>query len=113
MIVRADSKLCYRVLDNLMNNVKKYAMPGTRVYLSLTQEDAYGVLTLLNVSQTQLNIPVEELMERFVRGDASRSTDGSGLGLSIAQNLCELQGAKLELSISGDLFTAKVKFQKA
>ena len=88
-------------------------MPGTRVYLSLTQEDNYGVLTLLNVSQTQLNIPVEELMERFVRGDASRSTDGSGLGLSIAQNLCELQGAKLELSISGDLFTAKVKFQKA
>ena len=113
VVVRADSKLCYRVLDNLMNNVKKYAMPGTRVYLSLTQEDAYGVLTLLNVSQTQLNIPVEELMERFVRGDASRSTDGSGLGLSIAQNLCELQGAKLELSISGDLFTAKVKFQKA
>lgn len=113
VIVRADSKLCYRVLDNLMNNVKKYAMPGTRVYLSLTQEDNFGVLTLLNVSQTQLNIPVEELMERFVRGDASRSTDGSGLGLSIAQNLCELQGAKLELSISGDLFTAKVKFQKA
>lgn len=113
VVVRADSKLCYRVLDNLMNNVKKYAMPGTRVYLSLTQEDNFGVLTLLNVSQTQLNIPVEELMERFVRGDASRSTDGSGLGLSIAQNLCELQGAKLELSISGDLFTAKVKFQKA
>ena len=113
VLVRADSKLCYRVLDNLMNNVKKYAMPGTRVYLSLTQEDTWGVLTLLNVSQTQLNIPVEELMERFVRGDASRSTDGSGLGLSIAQNLCELQGAKLELSISGDLFTAKVKFQKA
>ena len=113
VVVRADSKLCYRVLDNLMNNVKKYAMPGTRVYLSLTQEDTWGVLTLLNVSQTQLNIPVEELMERFVRGDASRSTDGSGLGLSIAQNLCELQGAKLELSISGDLFTAKVKFQKA
>ena len=111
--VRADGKLSYRVLDNLMSNVKKYAMPGTRVYLSLTQTDTHGVLTLRNISENQLNIPVEELMERFVRADASRSTEGSGLGLSIADNLCTLQNAKLTLSISGDLFTAQVAFPKA
>ena len=113
VLVRADSKLSYRVLDNLMSNVKKYAMPGTRVYLDLTETEGCGVLTLRNVSQTQLNIPVEELLERFVRADESRSTEGSGLGLSIAQNLCELQGAELHLSISGDLFTAEVRFPKA
>ncbi len=113
VLVRADSKLCYRVLDNLMGNVKKYAMPGTRVYLDLTQTDTHGVLTLRNVSQSQLNIPVEELLERFVRADESRSTEGSGLGLSIADNLCRLQGAVLHLSISGDLFTAEVSFPKA
>ena len=113
VLVRADSKLCYRVLDNLMGNVKKYAMPGTRVYLDLTQTDTHGVLTLRNVSQSQLNIPVEELLERFVRADESRSTEGSGLGLSIADNLCRLQGAELRLSISGDLFTAEVAFPKA
>ena len=113
VLVRADSKLCYRVLDNLMSNVKKYAMPGTRVYLSLTETETHGVLTLRNVSERQLNIPAEELLERFVRADESRSTEGSGLGLSIAQNLCELQGAELHLSISGDLFTAEVRFPKA
>ncbi|MBQ6093067.1 MAG: HAMP domain-containing histidine kinase [Clostridia bacterium] len=113
VLVRADSKLSYRVLDNLMSNVKKYAMPGTRVYLDLTETETHGVLTLRNVSQTQLNIPVEELLERFVRADESRSTEGSGLGLSIAQNLCELQGAELHLSISGDLFTAEVRFPRA
>lgn len=113
VLVRADSKLAYRVLDNLMGNVKKYAMPGTRVYLDLTETDTQGVLTLRNVSQTQLNIPVEELLERFVRADESRSTEGSGLGLSIADNLCRLQGAELRLSISGDLFTAEVSFPKA
>ncbi len=113
VLVRADSKLCYRVLDNLMSNVKKYAMPGTRVYLSLTETETHGVLTLRNVSERQLNIPAEELLERFVRADESRSTEGSGLGLSIAQNLCELQGAELHLSISGDLFTAEVRFPRA
>ena len=113
VLVRADSKLSYRVLDNLMSNVKKYAMPGTRVYLSLTETEGCGVLTLRNVSERQLNIPAEELLERFVRADESRSTEGSGLGLSIAQNLCELQGAELRLSISGDLFTAEVRFPRA
>ena len=108
--VCADSKLSYRVLDNLMGNIKKYAMPGTRVYLTLSQTADRGVLTLRNVSQEPLGIPVEELRERFVRGDRARSTEGSGLGLSIAEDLCGLQNAKLDLSIDGDLFTASVAF---
>ena len=108
--VCADSKLSYRVLDNLMGNIKKYAMPGTRVYLTLSQTADRGVLTLRNVSQEPLGIPVEELRERFVRGDRARSTEGSGLGLSIAEDLCRLQNAKLDLSIDGDLFTASVAF---
>ena len=113
ILVRADGKLSYRVLDNLMGNVKKYAMPGTRVYLSLERKDGRGVLTLRNVSEQALGIPVEELRERFVRGDRSRSTEGSGLGLSIAEDLCRLQGATLELSVEGDLFTASVAFPAA
>lgn len=110
IIVRADSKLSYRILDNLMGNIKKYAMPGTRVYLTLSKTESGGVLTLRNISQNKLNIPVSELLERFVRADESRSTEGSGLGLSIADNLCSLQGAQLELEINGDLFTARVTF---
>ena len=108
--VRADSKLSYRVLDNLMSNVKKYAMPGTRVYLSLEKRDGRGVLTLRNISEQPLDVPVEELRERFVRGDRARSTEGSGLGLSIAEDLCRLQNAALDISIDGDLFTVSVAF---
>lgn len=111
ILVRADGKLSYRVLDNLMGNIKKYAMPGTRVYLTLEQKDGRGILTLRNISEQALGIPVEELRERFVRGDRSRSTEGSGLGLSIAEDLCRLQGAELSLSVDGDLFTASVGFQ--
>ena len=113
ILVRADGKLSYRVLDNLMGNIKKYAMPGTRVYLTLEQKDGRGILTLRNISEQALGIPVEELRERFVRGDRSRSTEGSGLGLSIAEDLCRLQGAELSLSVDGDLFTASVGFQSA
>ena len=110
ILVRADGKLSYRVLDNLFGNVKKYAMPGTRVYLTLARENGRGVLTLRNISEQELDISVDELRERFVRGDRSRSTEGSGLGLSIAEDLCRLQGAELNLSVNGDLFTASVSF---
>ena len=113
IIVRADGKLAYRAFDNLMGNVKKYAMTGTRVYLDLSAENGLGVITLKNISSGKLNIPAEELMERFVRADSSRSTEGSGLGLSIAQNLCTLQGGSLEISISGDLFTAEISYPLA
>lgn len=108
--VFADSKMSYRIMDNLMNNVRKYAMPGTRVYFSLSKEYGKAVLMLRNVSESQLNIPASELTARFVRGDASRSTEGSGLGLSIAESFSRLQGGKLTIDISGDLFTARVEF---
>lgn len=108
--VRADGRLLWRVLDNLLTNVVKYALPGTRVYLDLGREEGRAVLSVKNISRDPLNIPAEELMERFVRGDASRSTDGSGLGLSIARSLMELMGGSLELVLDGDLFKAKLIF---
>ena len=108
--IMADSKMSYRILDNLFTNIRKYAMPSTRVYLTVSRENDKAVVTLRNISECQLNIPASELMERFVRGDASRSTEGNGLGLSIAENLAALQGGNLNIDISGDLFTATVKF---
>ena len=92
-VITADGRLLWRVLDNLLTNVVKYALPGTRVYLDVTKQEGKTALSLKNISSEPLNIPAEELMERFVRGDASRSSDGSGLGLSIARSLTELIGA--------------------
>lgn len=109
-VVRADGRLLWRVLDNLLSNAVKYAMPGTRVYLTVDAQEGKTVLAVKNISRDALNIPAEELLERFVRGDASRSTDGSGLGLSIAQSLMELMGGKLRLTLDGDLFKAELIF---
>ncbi len=109
--VRADSKLLYRVLENLIVNVRKYAMASTRVYVSAERKDGKGIITLKNISAAPLNISPEELKQRFVRGDASRTTEGNGLGLSIAENLCLLQGGKLDIDIVGDLFIASVSFE--
>ncbi len=112
--VTADGRLLWRVLDNLLGNAVKYAQSGTRLYLELTPGETETVLTLKNISREPLNIPAEELMERFVRGDGSRHTDGSGLGLSIANSLMELMGGKLTLTLDGDLFKAILSFpQKA
>lgn len=108
--VFADGRRLWRVFDNLMNNVCKYALPGTRVYLSLVEEDGRAVLSFRNISKDPLNIRPEELTERFVRGDASRHSEGSGLGLAIARSLVELQGGTFEISIDGDLFKATVTF---
>ncbi len=108
-LVFADSQHTWRIIDNLFSNVKKYAQPGTRVYIDVYAENGYGVFSMKNVSKNPLNIPVSELTERFVRGDASRAGEGSGLGLSIAQSLCELQGGKFILEIDGDLFKASIK----
>ena len=108
--VTADGRLLWRVLDNLLGNAVKYAQSGTRLYLELSQSPAETVLTLKNICREPLNIPVEELMERFVRGDSSRHTDGSGLGLSIANSLMELMGGKLVLTLDGDLFKAALVF---
>ncbi len=108
--VMADGRHLWRILDNLMNNICKYAQPGTRVYLDLEKREGRAVMTFRNVSRYQLNISGDELMERFVRGDSSRNTEGSGLGLSIAKSLAQLQGAELNLLVDGDLFKVTLGF---
>jgi signal transduction histidine kinase len=109
-VILADGQLLWRVFDNLLSNAVKYAMPGTRVYLDLSTENGYATLLFRNISKEELNIPATDLLERFVRGDRSRHTEGSGLGLSIAQSLTELMGGELELEIDGDLFKVTLKF---
>lgn len=106
----ADGRRCYRILENLFSNVFKYAMSNTRVYVDLQQEAGQMVFIIKNISEAPLNVPVEELMERFVRGDVSRSTGGSGLGLSIVQNLVNLQQGKMEIKLDGDLFKVEIRF---
>ena len=108
--IMADGKLLWRVFDNLLGNICKYSMPGTRVYLGVARHAEMLEVSLRNISLYALNITSEELMERFVRGDRSRHTEGSGLGLSIAKNLVELQKGKLEIVVDGDLFKAIVRF---
>ena len=107
-VVAADSKLLSRVMDNLVSNICKYAMPETRVYVSGVVSDGQMILSFKNVSRAELNISPDELMERFVRGDTSRHTEGSGLGLSIVRSLVQLMGGTFRLSIDADLFRADV-----
>ena len=111
--VYADGRHLWRVIDNLLSNCAKYAMEGTRVYLDLTRGKGQVTLSVKNVSRDPLNIPPERLMERFVRGEESRTTEGSGLGLSIARSLTELQGGEFHLSVDGDLFKATVTLPQA
>jgi signal transduction histidine kinase len=106
--VYADGRHLWRVMDNLLSNCVKYALEGTRVYLDLSRSKGMVTLSIKNISREPLNLPPERLLERFVRGEESRSTEGSGLGLSIAQNLTELQGGTFALSVDGDLFKATV-----
>ncbi len=108
--VQADPRHLWRVLDNLMSNVLKYAMPGTRVYLDLERENGRAALRLRNISAAPLHVKPEELTERFVRGDSARSTEGSGLGLAIAASLCKLQNIELLLATDGDLFKVTLLF---
>lgn len=108
--IQADGRHMWRVLDNLLGNACKYAMPNTRVYVSLEQQGKEAVIVFKNISKAALNIPSEELMERFVRGDSSRNTEGSGLGLSIAQSLTELIHGTMKLDIDGDLFKVTLRF---
>lgn len=109
-VIMADSKLIWRVFDNLLDNIRKYAMAGTRVYLTSHLAGGRVTITFRNISRDPLNITSDELMERFVRGDTSRNTEGSGLGLSIARSLVQLQKGNFDLSIDGDLFKAIITF---
>ena len=108
--IKADSRHLWRVFDNLMNNICKYAQPGTRAYVNLERVGDQACITFRNISREPLNITSEELLERFVRGDRSRSMEGNGLGLSIARSLTELMGGKLELTVDGDLFKVVLTF---
>ena len=111
--VYADGRHLWRVIDNLLSNCAKYAMEGTRIYVDLSRGKGQVSLSVKNISQEALNVPPERLMERFVRGDESRATEGSGLGLSIARSLTELQGGTFSLSVDGDLFKATVTLPQA
>lgn len=108
--ILADSRRIWRVFENLMNNICKYSLPNSRVYLSLEKEGSDVLFIFRNTSKEPLNISPEELTERFVRGDKSRTTEGNGLGLSIAKSLVELQNGKMEIVIDGDLFKVVLRF---
>ena len=110
--MRSDGRLTWRVLSNLLSNIVKYALPGTRVYVEVTELESKVLLSLKNISKEPLNMTEEELTERFVRGDTSRNTEGSGLGLNIAKSLMELQKGQLKLLADGDLFKATLVFPK-
>lgn len=109
---RGDGRRVYRILENLYNNVTKYAMPGTRVYVDVTEDEEKAVFSIKNISREPLNITAEELTERFVRGEQSRTTEGSGLGLSIAKSLTELMQGVFEIYLDGDLFRVTLEFPK-
>lgn len=113
VVMLADGKLTWRVLSNLLGNAVKYAMPGTRLYLDLLDRDGRVEISLKNISREELNVSADELVERFVRGDTSRNTEGSGLGLNIAKSLMELQHGQLQLLVDGDLFKVTLIFPGA
>ena len=112
VVVHVDGRRMWRVLENIFGNAAKYAMPGTRVYADLKLEEDTVDLSLKNVSEHQLNISADELTERFIRGDLSRSSEGSGLGLSIAQSLTTMQGGTFNLYLDGDLFRVNIRFPR-
>ena len=112
LVVYADGRRIWRVIENLYRNVAKYAMPGTRVYVDVFEKDHRVFFTIKNISEYPLNIAADELTERFIRGDVSRSTEGSGLGLSIAKNLAILQKGTFDIYLDGDLFKVIVSFAR-
>ena len=110
--VMGDGRHMWRIFDNLLGNAVKYAQPGTRVYVDLTEKAGKAEITFRNISRERLNTSGEELAERFVRGDASRSTEGSGLGLSIAMSLAQLQNGQMKITVDGDLFKVTLSFDE-
>ncbi len=113
IMAKADGRHLWRVFDNLLVNITKYSMANTRVYISAEDTGDNVRITFKNISREPLNISADELMERFTRGDSSRNTEGSGLGLSIASSLTNLMGGRMDLSVDGDLFKATVELEKA
>ena len=112
LMVKADGNLLWRILNNLYSNLNKYALPGTRVYIDAEEEENDILISVKNISKDQLNISPDELMDRFVRGDSSRHTEGSGLGLNIANSLAEIMHGSLKLTIDGDLFKTELRLPK-
>ena len=108
--INADSRYMYRILENMYSNISKYAMDNTRVYIDVIPNNNRITIQMKNISKEKLNISTEELMQRFVRGDSARNTEGSGLGLSIAKSLTELQGGEFKLYLDGDLFKVMITF---
>lgn len=111
LFVMADGRLLWRVLDNLLSNACKYSLSGTRVYIDVERQADEAAVTVKNISRSRLNVDADELMERFVRGESSRTTEGSGLGLNIARSLAELQKGSFRLAVDGDLFKAELRFK--
>jgi signal transduction histidine kinase len=111
--VYADGKLLFRVVSNVFDNVIKYALEGSRVYVSIETTDEHICVVVKNISKNELNITEDELMERFVRGDSSRNTEGSGLGLAIAKDFMKLMNGRFVIEIDGDLFKVRICMKKA
>ena len=111
VFIEADGRHMWRILENMLSNVIKYSMEGSRVYIDIFQTEEHGILVMKNISATPIDFDATRLTERFVRGDSSRTTEGSGLGLSIAQSLAEVQGGTFGIQVDGDLFKAIVSMQ--
>ena len=113
VILRLDSQKAYRVFENLIVNITKYALPHTRVFIDVEETEKVAVVRMKNVSAAELTFDTEEITDRFVRGDASRNTEGSGLGLAIARSFTELMGGTLHVSTEADLFRVEIRFHRA
>jgi len=111
IVVKADNRYMYRIIENLFSNISKYALENSRVYVDIKKTQKSAIIEMKNISKNRLNISADELMQRFVRGDKSRTTEGSGLGISIAQNLTELQGGEFRLKLDGDLFKVELEWK--
>ena len=108
--IYADSRRMWRVVENLFNNICKYALEGTRVYIDMVKVEANIQVSIKNISRQQMSVRPEDLAERFIRGDSSRTTEGSGLGLSIAKSLVQVHGGSFEIHMDGDLFKVVISF---
>ena len=112
VIIKLDSQKTFRVFENLLMNIVKYAMPNSRVFIDIINEEDKVSIVLKNMSANEMDFTAEEIVERFARGDRSRNTEGSGLGLAISKSFVELQGGSFKIEIDGDLFKVKIDFSK-